>query len=241
MLNLSPPPRIPRSLMYVSPDKKECAEKDGSGRTRIRSARSAQGRVITPFFETPKSLLQGAHPLKPPGRPGPVPSSEPNRCPRPAHLALACRGGAPDVGAALRAPVLSRHPWARRGPAQPGQGPERRAGRVAAAAVVVAATAGSARSGRSARTAVGHARSRRASQPAARRARLAALAGLSVRRPASGVRVGRGSAEPAGPPREPRVTGPGRRAGLPAGMRSCRAKKPLTSPAANQSGPLGGR
>lgn len=72
---------------------------------------------------------------------------------------------------------------------------------------------------------------------------LAGAAGGSgpAQRPASGVRVGRGSAEPARPPREPRVTGPGRRAGLPVGMRSCRAKKPLTSPAANQSEPLGGR
>lgn len=156
----------------------------------------AAGRAIYPFLGSSKSLLQGARPLKPPACPGPTPGSEPDRCPRPAHLALACRGGAPDVGAALRAPDLSHRPWARRGPAQPGQGPERRAGRVAAAAVVVAATAGSAHSGRSARTAVGHARSRRASQPAARRARLPLRPGSEsgVRRPGgAGVR-GAGSA-----------------------------------------------
>lgn len=60
--------------MHVSPNKKECAEKDSSERTRIRSARRAQGRVICPFFDAPKSLPQGAHPLNLPHSPGPAPN-----------------------------------------------------------------------------------------------------------------------------------------------------------------------
>lgn len=151
----------------------------------------------------------------------PAPRASPRPPPgAPAHLVHARLRAAPGTRAALRAPARPRSPWARRGPAQPGQGPGERAGRVAAAAV--AAAAGSARTGPGARTAGGHARSRRASHPAARRARPVRLRlglGLGLRRPAGGPRSRLGRRA------QMRVTGPGRRAGPPAGMRSCRAKK----------------
>lgn len=54
-------------------------------------------------------------------------------------LALARARGARGTRAALSAPARLRRPWARRGPAQPGQGLGERAGRVAAAAAAAAA------------------------------------------------------------------------------------------------------
>lgn len=108
----------------------------------------------------------------------------------------------------------------RGGPAA-GPGTGERAGRVAVVAVAAAAAVGSARSGRGARTAGGHARSRRASHPRlGGRGRCCAGSGSS-RAPASG----RGARSRLGRRARPRVTGPGRRAGPPAGMRSCGAKK----------------
>lgn len=157
-------------------------------------------------------------------RPGPV-NPVPGACPRPrpagasAHLARARLGGAPGTRAALRAPARLRRPWARRGPAQPGQGPGERAGRVAVAAVAAANAAGSARSGRGARTAGGHVRSRRASQPrdsagAAGRFRRGSGSGSGsgVRRPA-----GRCWGEPARPPRSAASDRPGAEGGAAGG------------------------
>lgn len=174
-----------------------------------------------PGGRRPQRSRRGAPPLEP-GRAHRLRAGVPPLRQRPppgapAHLAHARLRGAPGHRAALSAPGRLRRPWARRGPAQPGQGPGERAGRVAAAAVVAAADAGSARSSRGARTAGGHAHSRRASHPAAPRARPVLLR----LRLGSGSGVRAGGAEPA----PPRVTGPGRRAGPPAGMRSCLAKK----------------
>lgn len=73
--------------------------------------------------------------------------------------------GAPGTRVALSAQGQMRRPWARLGRTQPGQGTGERAGRVAVAAVAATAAAGSAGSGRDARTAGGHAHSRRASHP----------------------------------------------------------------------------
>lgn len=223
--------------MYVPPDKKEYAEKDSSLRARICSAHCSRGRVI--YSSVPQRASFRAHtgrnlrttrahtrlrtrPVSAPGSPG---SRLPWGCPRRRCRAQGASSVPPPMG-----PSGARVAGARAGEAR-GARRRRRRRRLRHRGE---------RSLGTERAYCGRARALTARIPARD---LAGAAGGSgpAQRPASGVRVGRGSAEPARPPREPRVTGPGRRAGLPVGMRSCRAKKPLTSPAANQSKPLRGR
>lgn len=223
--------------MYVPPDKKEYAEKDSSLRARICSARCSRDRVIYSSV-LQRALFSGrtqrnlhkprAHarlrtrPVSAPGSPG---SRLPWGCPRSRCRAQGARSVPPPMD-----PSGARVAGARAGEARGARRRRRRRRRRHRGE----------RSLGTERAYCGRARALTARIPARD---LAGAAGGSgpAQRPASGVRVGRGSAEPARLPREPRVTGPGRRAGLPVGMRSCRAKKPLTSPAANQSKPLGGR
>lgn len=83
---------------------------------RGSAARAARG-AEPPIPPCSKELPSGRKPAETSARPGPITGFGPDRCQRLAHLALACPGVAPDVGAALRAPAPFPHPWARRGPA----------------------------------------------------------------------------------------------------------------------------